>query len=364
MPLVAATIPQMPSIILRDLSLRGRLAGATLDIASGEHLLVAGPSGAGKTTLLRLIAGLESPDAGAILIEGRDATRDPPHRRGVALVAQRPALYSHLTVRRNLSVGVELRKPAVPKPEIARRVGEASELLGLVGLLDRRPHELSGGEQQRVALGRAWVSGAKIWLFDEPFGHLDPALRQQVRDRTFALREEAGATLIEVTHDPADARGHGGRVAVLNRGRLDQVGPANELYDRPATRAVAEALADVPANVAEGVAGPSGLTVAPGVTLPLAESVVPAGRPLCLLLRPEHIMLDRSADGVLSLGDWTVSRAAPRGPMWLVSVERAGLVWRLWRPVSGPPTGATLSLAVPAAASFVFDGVTGERVFV
>ncbi|MFO0808172.1 MAG: ABC transporter ATP-binding protein [Gemmataceae bacterium] len=353
----------MPQLSIQNLSLAGRLADVTLDIAAGEHLLVAGPSGAGKTTLLRLIAGLESPDTGQLLIDGRNATREPPHRRGVALVAQRPALYSHLTVRRNLAIGVELRKPRPAAAEIASRVAEAADLLGLTSLLDRRPHELSGGEQQRVALGRAWACRAGLWLLDEPFGHLNPALRQQVRDRTYSLRERASATTVEVTHDPTEARGHAGRVAVLGGGQLEQVGIASDLYDRPATRTVAEALADVPANVAEGVAGPCGLTVAPEMTLPLPGQDWPAGRSLCLLVRPEHIMIGGLPHGTLPLGDWRVCRAAPRGPAWLVSVERAGFVWRLWRPDPGPPTGATLSLAVPARASFVFDGTNGRRLW-
>src|SRR5262245_60966238 len=258
----------MSAITIRNLTKRypGTQSGlfdCSLEIESGEHMVVAGPSGAGKTTLLRLIAGLETPDSGTVGIADRDVTHLPPQGRGVALVAQRPAVYPHHTVRRNLAMTVELRQRqswwrgadfhCVSPAELEKRVHEAAEILGLSQLLDRRGDRLSGGEQQRVALGRAWVARAGAWLLDEPLAQLDPTLRATIRAELHLLRGRSGATILEVTHDPGDALALGRRVAVLRAGRLEQVGPAAELYARPASRTVAAALGSPAINFADGV---------------------------------------------------------------------------------------------------------------
>src|SRR4051812_36600967 len=204
----------MPAVGLRSVTklypaTKAGVRGVSLEVADGEHLVIVGPSGAGKTTVLRLIAGLETPDSGQIVFDDRDVTRWPPHARHVALVAQRPALFPHRSVRRNLSASVEFRqggwlralfrKRQVSKAELDARVAEAARILGLTPLLDRRPHHLSGGEQQRVALGRAWVDRAGVWLLDEPLAHLESALKSQIRAELHLLRGRVGATMIEVT---------------------------------------------------------------------------------------------------------------------------------------------------------------------
>ncbi|HEY1375216.1 MAG TPA: ABC transporter ATP-binding protein [Gemmataceae bacterium] len=383
----------MAAVTVRDLTKiypasKSGVRGITLDILSGEHVVVVGPSGAGKTTLLRLVAGLERPDAGSVHIAGHDVTRWPPHRRRVALVAQRPALYPHLTVRRNLAASVEFRQdrgllgrlfgrrgPDFVSPvELADRVAEAARILGLTGLLDRQPRHLSGGEQQRVALGRAWVARAAVWLLDEPLAHLDAALRAEIRDQLHLLRTRSGATMIEVTHDPVEAPALGQRLAVLRDGQVEQVGPPAELYDRPRSGVVATALGGPPMNLADAVAagfdGRLALRTPVGWALPLpAGRAVESGRAVTVGVRPEHIMAGvPSAAGSpaavgggsdpVPLGDWAVTRAEPRGPAWLLTVARPGLSWRAWWPTK--PATDVLPLAVPAAVFYLFDGHTGE----
>ncbi|HEX4589741.1 MAG TPA: ABC transporter ATP-binding protein [Gemmataceae bacterium] len=369
----------MASVSVRDLTKlypasKSGVRGISLDIVSGEHFVIVGPSGAGKTTVLRLIAGLEKTDSGVIIIAGQDVTRWAPHRRRVALVAQRPALYPHMTVRRNLAASVEFRqgrffgthKPEYVSPaELAARVVEVAGILGLTPLLDRQPRHLSGGEQQRVALGRAWVARAAVWLLDEPLAHLDPGLRAEIRGQLHLLRSRSGATMIEVTHDPVEAPALGQRLAVLRDGLVEQVGPPAELYDRPRTRAVAMALGGPPMNLADAVvAGDDGrlaLRTPVGWELPLpASRAVEPGRAVTVGVRPEHIMARGDGDGLVPLGNWSVTRAEPRGPAWLLTVARPGLSWQVWWPEN--PAAAVLPLAVPADVFYLFDGNTGERV--
>jgi ABC-type sugar transport system ATPase subunit len=370
----------MASVCVRDLTKlypasKSGVRGVSLDIDSGEHFVLVGPSGAGKTTVLRLIAGLEAADGGVIRIGDNVVTGWPPHRRHVALVAQRPALYPQLTVRRNLSAAVDFRqgwfspkrKPDYVAPaELDARVAEAARVLGLTPLLDRQPRHLSGGEQQRVALGRAWVARAAVWLLDEPLAHLDAALRAEIRGQLHLLRERSGATMIEVTHDPVEALALGRRLAVLRGGSVEQVGPAAELYAKPRTRTVATALGGPPMNLADATAtvvdGRLALRTPDGWDFPLpAGRAVEPGRAVAVGVRPEHIMARSGVgDGLVPLGDWTVTRAEPRGPAWLLTVARPGLSWQVWWPER--PATAVLPLAVPADVFYLFDANTGEIV--
>jgi ABC-type sugar transport system ATPase subunit len=231
----------MSGIRLEELSKRfergtaaAALDGLNLAIGDGERMVVLGPSGSGKSTLLRLIAGLEQPTSGLVAIGGTNQAGVPPHRRGLAMVFQNPALYPHLSVFDNLAFG--LRARGVGRSELKRRVGEAAELLGLSALLERRPRAISGGERQRVAIGRAIAWRPPVLLMDEPFSSLDPPLRASLREQVLALHRQLGMTLVHVTHDQSEALLLGQRIALLRSGRLLQVGPPREIYDRPVDR--------------------------------------------------------------------------------------------------------------------------------
>ena len=212
----------------------------SLAVTSGELLVLVGPSGCGKTTLLRLIAGLETPTSGSLAIGGQDQRNVPPERRDVAMVFQTLALYPHLTARANLEFGLKLRK--TPATETAARVGEMAALLGIADCLKRRPAELSSGQRQRVALGRALVRRPKVLLLDEPFANLDAPLRRELRRELQRLHHELKLTTILVTHDQAEALALGQRVAVMNAGKLEQVAEPAVIRARPASPFVAEFL--------------------------------------------------------------------------------------------------------------------------
>ena len=234
-----------------------------LGIHEGECLVLVGPSGCGKSTLLRLIAGLEVPTAGRILIGGADVTGWPPQARDVAMVFQSYALYPHMSVRDNLAYGLKVRR--TDRAIVVRQVAAVAEALGIEELLDRRPAQLSGGQRQRVALGRAMVRQPKAFLLDEPLSNLDPSLRAQARAELRRLHRSLRATIVYVTHDQEEAMTLGGRVAVMRDGAIEQVAPPLEVYAKPANTFVARfigapAMNLVPATLA-GVDAPAG---APG----------------------------------------------------------------------------------------------------
>ena len=210
----------------------------TLDIADGELLVLVGPSGSGKSTVLRLIAGLETPTSGEILIGGRDVTADAPQQRDLAMVFQSYALYPHKSVRENLAFGLRLRRMAADA--IDARVRATASALGIDTLLDRRPAQLSGGQRQRVALGRALVREPRAFLLDEPLSNLDPRTRAATRAELALLHRRLGTTMVYVTHDQEEAMTLGTRVAIMRDGAVEQLAPPLELYQRPANTFVAE----------------------------------------------------------------------------------------------------------------------------
>ena len=222
------------------------VANVDLEIRPGELMVLVGPSGCGKSTLLRLIAGLEERDAGEVWIGDRCVDEVAPGGRDVAMVFQSYALYPHMTVAENLGFGLRVRGAGTAATEA--RVSEVAGVLGLRGLLARRPGQLSGGQQQRVALGRAMVRDPGVFLFDEPLSNLDAALRLQTRDEIAALHRRLGTTMIFVTHDQVEALSLGQRVAVMDRGRVQQVGTPHEVYRRPANLFVAGFVGSPPMN--------------------------------------------------------------------------------------------------------------------
>jgi multiple sugar transport system ATP-binding protein len=213
------------------------LADLDLDIADGEFFVLVGPSGSGKSTALRVLAGLEEATSGHVLIDGEDVTDLEPRARDLAMVFQSYALYPHKTVAENL--GFALRMRGTPKPEVAERVQQVAERLGISDLLGRRPRQLSGGQRQRVALGRAIVREPRAFLMDEPLSNLDAKLRVEMRAYLARLHHELGTTIVYVTHDQTEAMTLGDRIAVLRAGRLVQVAAPQDLYDRPADAFVA-----------------------------------------------------------------------------------------------------------------------------
>ncbi|MGQ3298959.1 ABC transporter ATP-binding protein [Reyranella sp.] len=217
--------------------------GVTLDIAAGEFFSLLGPSGCGKTTSLRMIAGFEHPDSGRVHVGGRDITDLPVHRRDMGMVFQSYALFPHRTVAENVAFGLRMRE--VPKPEIERRVAAALAQVALTGFETRKPGQLSGGQQQRVALARALVVEPPVLLCDEPLGALDRKLRQQMQFELKELQKRLGVTLVFVTHDQEEALAMSDRIAVMNGGKVEQVGTPTEIYERPRTRFVADFIGEI-----------------------------------------------------------------------------------------------------------------------
>jgi multiple sugar transport system ATP-binding protein len=255
-----------------------------LTISDGEFMVLVGPSGCGKTTLLRSIGGLETVTAGRILIDGRDVTKEPPARRDLAMVFQNYALYPHMTVRENLGYALRVRK--LKKPEVKRRVEEAAKLLGLDQLLDRRPRALSGGQMQRVAMGRAIVREPKAFLMDEPLSNLDAKLRVSMRTSLQQLHHRLGVTTVYVTHDQVEAMTLGDRVAVMREGRVQQVDVPGKLYDEPANLFVAAFIGSPAMNLVQATL--SGDTLRMGsISIPADGSRRPADGAVVAGIRPE-----------------------------------------------------------------------------
>jgi putative spermidine/putrescine transport system ATP-binding protein len=262
-----------------------------LVVHEGELLSLLGPSGCGKTTTLNLVAGFVPPTAGRVLIDGEDVTERPPHRRGLGVVFQSYALFPHLDVFENVAFG--LRERRVPAAEIDRRVGEALALVHLDRRGRQRPAELSGGMQQRVALARALVYRPRVLLLDEPLAALDRKLREEMRDELRAIQRAVGITTVFVTHDQAEALGLSDRIAVMSRGRIEQLGAPREIYERPATRFVAEFIGA--STILRGRAvGPDRIALDGGLVLRIGSGVPLRGdAEVAVAIRPERVTLAR-----------------------------------------------------------------------
>jgi putative spermidine/putrescine transport system ATP-binding protein len=260
------------------------LDGVSLDIASGELLTILGPSGSGKTTLLKVVAGFERPDAGSVKVDGVDITLLPPARRDIGMVFQNYALFPHLTVERNVAFPLEMRD--VGKAEIERRVAEALGLVELEGYGQRLPRQLSGGQQQRVALARAIVFNPRLLLLDEPFGALDRKLRETMQLEVRRLQRRLGLTTIFITHDQEEALVLSDRIAVMNKGSIEQVASTTEIYERPANDFVADFVGE--SNIFHGTVTEVGsVTLDSGRRL-LISHPASVGQRVGVLMRPER----------------------------------------------------------------------------
>ncbi len=309
-----------------------------LDIQSGEFVSLVGPSGCGKSTILRMIAGLEDPTSGEIRIDGRVVNDVNPKDRGLAMVFQNYALYPHMSVRQNLGFALKMAK--VDSHEAEKRIRETAEILGLQELLDRKPSQLSGGQKQRVAMGRAMVRRPKVLLFDEPLSNLDAQLRIKVRSEIALLHKKLGSTVIYVTHDQVEAMTLSTRIAVLNRGNLEQVGAPLDVYHRPRTRFVASFIGTPPMNFMSARDFPSQVARAQAETI--------AFRPECTKLSAEP--------GAITVGKGQVSLIEPLGSMTHVHVRMGeGSVVAELKSETTPKLNDEIGLWVSPKDFFYFD---------
>jgi multiple sugar transport system ATP-binding protein len=347
----------------------------SLEVGDGEFLVLVGPSGCGKSTLLRLLAGLEEVTDGTITIGDRDVTMLAPRSRDIAMVFQSYALYPHMTVRQNLGYGLRARKTR--KDEIARRVDEVADLLGLTDLLDRRPAQLSGGQRQRVAMGRAIVRQPQAFLLDEPLSNLDAKLRVGMRASLAQLHQRLGVTTVYVTHDQTEAMTLGQRVAVMRDGRILQCDKPSELYARPNDLFIAAFIGSPAMNLVE--AFPDGETIRfgqfslPAPRVPRCERVVLGIRPEAFSLGNQTLpTIDARVEVVEDLGSemhlFFRVDAQPITAESLESGQEHGLLGEdlalftarvdAGAPVSG---GATVALGVDPSRFHYFDAASGAR---
>jgi lactose/L-arabinose transport system ATP-binding protein len=338
--------------------------GADLEIKDGEFVVFVGPSGCGKSTLLRMIAGLEDISGGEIAIDGQVVNDVEPAERHIAMVFQSYALYPHMTVRRNLSFGLQMN--GNPKADTDRRVAHAADILQINELMDRRPGQLSGGQRQRVAIGRAIVREPRVFLFDEPLSNLDAELRVQMRVEISKLHKRLGTTMIYVTHDQTEAMTLADKIVVLRAGRIEQVGAPLDLYDDPANRFVAGFVgspkmnfldARVEAHTSDGVV--VALVAAPQtrLTLPIATRPV-AGTLVTLGVRPEHFVEAGAGDADLVVD---VDVAEHLGHTSYVYAAIAGSPLIIERPESRHSAGQEqMTVGLWARRCFLFDA-DGQR---
>ena len=345
--------------------------GIDLEVADGEFVVLVGPSGCGKSTTLRMIAGLESISAGRLLIGDRVVNDMPPKDRDIAMVFQNYALYPHMSVRENMAFALTLRK--LSRADIDARVHEAARILGLKGVLDRKPRQLSGGQRQRVAVGRAIVRKPQVFLFDEPLSNLDAKLRVQMRREIARLHRELRATMIYVTHDQVEAMTLGDRIVVMNEGHVQQIDTPLVLYARPANRFVAGFIGSPAMNFIPGVLEAEGggmrfvsassngdrFAIAPDAAI--ARSLgAHAGKRVILGVRPEDMSLGASANGAISA---RLEFVEQMGNEEFVHAQAGTheLTARI-PPQRLPEPGGAIALAPDPAKLHFFDADTEQRI--
>ena len=362
----ALTIQQVRKTFGRGAGSTEILKGIDIAIEPGEFLILVGPSGCGKSTLLNMIAGLDAPTSGRIFIGPRDVTDLPSKDRNIAMVFQSYALYPNMTVAQNIAFALEMRK--VPKAERDAAVQRVATLLQIGHLLQRKPGQLSGGQRQRVAMGRALARDPALFLFDEPLSNLDAKLRVEMRAEIKLLHQRTRTTTVYVTHDQVEAMTMGDRIAVMKDGQVLQLGTPDDIYDRPATRFVAEFIGSPAMNFLQAQATPAGAQCA-GHTLPLdaARSAAVAAAlqgyqnsratTLDIGIRPEDLVLGES--GALP---GTLVMLEPTGPETFAKINTA--IGILTARVPGKlrlQVGEALSVDWPGTAAHVFDSTTGQR---
>jgi multiple sugar transport system ATP-binding protein len=337
--------------------------GIDLEIEHGQFVVFVGPSGCGKSTLLRMVAGLEEVTDGEIFIDGELVNEVDAAKRGLAMVFQSYALYPHMTVRKNLSFGLETMR--TPKALIAERVGEAARILQIEPLLDRRPAQLSGGQRQRVAIGRAIVREPKIFLFDEPLSNLDAELRVQMRVEIAKLHQRIDATMIYVTHDQVEAMTMADTIVVLRSGRVEQVGTPLELYNEPGNLFVAGFIGSPKMNFFEAQVAKrhdDGVEVRLNdgtlLLLPREPGGATDGDRLTLGVRPEHLVIGESGDGERPTVHVAVNLTEPLGgESFVYGSLQSGEPVTIKQPGQFViKAGAEIAVSFDPALSHLFDG--------
>ena len=323
--------------------------GIDLAIAKGEFTVLLGPSGCGKSTLLRLVAGLELPDTGRVLIDGRDVTGEPPAGRKLSMVFQSYALFPHLTVAENIVFGLKVRR--VAKPEREERLKKALTLTGLQGLERRKPSELSGGQRQRVALARAVIADHPICLMDEPLSNLDAKLRHSVRQEIRAMQRELGMTVIYVTHDQTEAMGMADRIVLLNAGRVEQSGTPQNFYHEPATIFAATFIGSPPMALLPAESVPAHL-------LPERADGKAPGE--CFVgIRPEDLQVVQPRENLLPARVISIEFLGAETLVYLTAAS-GDITARVSGHAALKP-GAPVGLAWPLEAAHLFDASTKRR---
>ncbi len=341
------------------------LSQIDITLPDGEFLVLVGPSGCGKSTLMNIVAGLEEPSTGHIVLGGRDVTELGPSERNISMVFQSYALYPNMTVAQNIAFPLEMR--GVPQADRAKTVDKVATLLQIGHLLDRKPRQLSGGQRQRVAIGRALAREPQLFLFDEPLSNLDAKLRVDMRAEIKRLHMRTGVTTIYVTHDQVEAMTLGSRIAVLKGGVIQQLATPLDLYERPANLFVAEFIGSPSINTLKATVDDAGLLRLPNghaVHFGGDARLKVAAREVIVGVRPEDFVLrderNPGADGDVLLGK--ISLIEPTGPETYMEVDLGfkEITVRL----AGRPTlelGAPVRLAIPAEAVHLFDADSGVR---
>ena len=340
--------------------------GISFDVKDGEFIVLLGPSGCGKTTTLRCIAGLETPDEGEIYIDDRIVNELPPKDRDVAMVFQSYALYPHMTVYGNLAFPLKMRK--LPKDEIDKKVKEVAKLLNIDHLLDRRPRQLSGGEMQRVALGRALVRTPRVFLMDEPLSNLDAKLRVYMRAELKKLQRDLKITTIYVTHDQAEAMAMADRIAVMNKGKILQYSEPHDVYEKPANIFVAGFIGSPPMNFIKAsiLEKDSKIILDAGffqyeLGRDLGEIVKrgASGSEIIIGFRPEHMLLsrERQANSVFQADVYVIE---PMGSRIIVDLKAGDYLLKAVAPPTAeiPPPGQKVWVGFPVERLHVFDAKT------
>ena len=343
------------SIVVRNLSKRFGAFHAVNDVSfevpAGQLVALLGPSGSGKSTILRIIAGLEPADSGDVELTGEDATSLPVQQRGVGFVFQHYALFRHMTIRQNVAFGLEVQKPRPPRDEIRQRVDELLDLVQLLGYAERYPSQLSGGQRQRVALARALAPRPKVLLLDEPFGALDAKVRDELRTWLRKLHDEVHVTSLFVTHDQQEAFEVCDQMVVLNKGRVEQMGAPQDLYEHPASPFVTEFLGAVNVLRVETVLGMDQLgdEMPLPMEIPGPDASLPGAQPSSVYVRPH---------------DFEVTRERNGKPAWTARIQKLTPLGGLVRLDVVLLDGTVLHVQISRETSVSLELLQGEHVFI